>query len=92
MTSQLFSRIQSQYTFSFSDKMFFQIFLRFHVNIIPRIPIIHSIIASISNPLTRTLVPNIRTTSSSHYIHLPDIYHIYHLPKLGTDPGPVHYF
>ena len=86
MTSQSFSCIQSQYMFFFSDKMFFfnNIFLRFHVNIIPRIPIIHQIIASISNPLTRTLVSNIQTSSSSHYSHLPGIYHIY--PKLSTDP------
>jgi hypothetical protein len=76
--------------FSFFDKMFFQIVLRFHVNIIPRIPIIHSIIAFISNPLTRTLVPNIRTTSSFHYAHLPNIYHIY--PNSALTPGLVYYF
>jgi hypothetical protein len=91
MISQSFSYIQSPYTFSFSDKMFFQIwFLRFHVNIIPRIPIIHSIIAFISYPLIRTLVSNIWTTSSSYYAHLLGIYHIYQNSALI--PGPVHYF
>jgi hypothetical protein len=57
--------------------MFFQKILRFHINIIQCIPIIYSIIASISNLLTRTLLPNIQTTSSSHYAYLPGIYHIY---------------
>jgi hypothetical protein len=90
MTSQSFSRIQLQYTFLFSDKIFFQIFLRFHINIILRISIIHSIIAYISNLLTRTLILNIWTTSSSHYAHLPGIYNIY--PNLVLTPSLIHYF
>ena len=86
MTSQSFSHIQSQYMFFFSDKMFFfnNIFLRFHVNIIPRILIIHSIIASISNPLTKTLVPN---HPDKQFLPLCLFTrHLSHLPKLSTDP------